>query len=396
MRSIVSQIDVAAGQELPDARHDLNNRDFAAAVAFTRLGDYALVAVQGSNAVDVLDAYDSHFVTTFAVGNAPQGIALSGDGNRIYVQNFLSRDVTVGDVRTLADVTALSITPVATVRTVAEEPLPAAVLRGKQIFYNADDRRMNRDGYISCASCHQDGESDGRVWDFSDRGEGFRNTIDIIGRAGLKQGRLHWTGNFDEVQDFEGDIRKSFGGTGFLSDSLWEEGMLRDPLGAPKRGLSPELDALAAFVRSLTTFGESPYREAGGRMTAAGQAGRVQFLRLGCHTCHEGAQFTDSPSGLIHDVGTIKATSGQRLGKPLKGLDTPTLKGLWRSAPYLHDGSAPTLMDVLTTANKSGRHGRTSLLQPRERDALVAYLLQIDDLEGAPGLPDLGRASTCR
>jgi hypothetical protein len=38
-------------------------------------------------------------------------------------------------------------------------------------------------------------------------------------------------------------------------------------------------------------------------------------------------------------------------------------------------------MDVLTTRNLSGLHGNTFALTPQERSALVAYLLQIDDLE---------------
>ena len=68
--------------------------------------------------------------------------------------------------------------------------------RGKQIFYNATDPRTNEDGYISCASCHLDGEHDGRVWDFTDRGEGLRNTTSLLGRAGTAHGRVHWTANF--------------------------------------------------------------------------------------------------------------------------------------------------------------------------------------------------------
>ena len=66
-------------------------------------------------------------------------------------------------------------------------------LLGKQIFYDAHDRRMNRDGYLSCASCHLDGDSDGRVWDFSDQGEGFRNTIALTGHGGTRQGFVHWS-----------------------------------------------------------------------------------------------------------------------------------------------------------------------------------------------------------
>jgi len=77
-------------------------------------------------------------------------------------------------------------------------------------------------------------------------------------------------------------------------------------------------------------------------------------------------------------VGTLKSSSGKRMGKPLIGLDVPTLIGLWEGGPYLHDGSAQTLMDVITTQNPMNRHGNTQQLNSREREQLVAYLMQID------------------
>ena len=48
---------------------------------------------------------------------------------------------------------------------------------------------------------------------------------------------------------------------------------------------------------------------------------------------------------MLHDVGTLTAGSGMRLGGALPGLDTPGLRGLWATAPYLHDGSAATLRE---------------------------------------------------
>ena len=54
--------------------------------------------------------------------------------------------------------------------------------------------------------------------------------------------------------------------------------------------------------------------------------------------------------------------------------DTPTLLGVYRSPPYLHDGRAKTLLDVLTTANRSDRHGKTSHLTKEQLDDLVAFL----------------------
>jgi cytochrome c peroxidase len=66
-----------------------------------------------------------------------------------------------------------------------------------------------------------------------------------------------------------------------------------------------------------------------------------------------------------------------RLGGTLTGLDTPTLHGLWRSAPYLHDGSADSLRDVLVTRNPEDRHGVTSALSPSDLDDLETFLLAL-------------------
>jgi cytochrome c peroxidase len=62
----------------------------------------------------------------------------------------------------------------------------------------------------------------------------------------------------------------------------------------------------------------------------------------------------------------------------LDGLDTPSLLNLWSSAPYLHDGSAASLDDVLSTANPYGLHGDTQYLSPQERGQLIEYLLQLE------------------
>ena len=59
----------------------------------------------------------------------------------------------------------------------ATEKLSGTVLKGKQLFYDARDTRLARDGYMSCASCHNDGGADGRTWDITGFGEGLRNTI---------------------------------------------------------------------------------------------------------------------------------------------------------------------------------------------------------------------------
>lgn len=373
VRTIVSQLDLAHNTEDLDARIDINDRDMAQAVHFSPVGDVFFVAVQGSNRVEIYNTVTGALLGGMITGLAPQGLAMNRDGSKLYVQNFMSRTVSIFDTTAIVKAVNNTAPRLAEVSTVARETLSTAVLRGKRIFYNADDRRMNRDGYLSCASCHLDGESDGQVWDFTQRGEGLRNTISLVGRAGLGHGRVHWSANFDEIQDVENDIREDFLGTGFLSATQYTQ--TSNPLGARKAGLSADLDALAAYVTSLATVPRSPYRNTDGTLTAAGQAGKALFANLNCQRCHQGATFTDSQR---HDVGTIQGSSGLGLGEPLpgKGFDTPTLKGLWDSAPYLHNGQAATLHEVLQNARHMGR-----ALSATEKSQLVAYLQQIDERE---------------
>ena len=384
VRTVVAQIDLLLRREDLAARRDLNDRDSAIAAAFSPFGDYIFVATQGSNRVDVLDVYTRSLVTSIEnLGRAPQGLALSQDG-KLFVQSFLTREVIVHDVSALVSSSGMQTPRLAAVATVEQEVLAPAVLAGKQLFYNAQDPRMNRDGYLSCATCHAENGDDGRVWDFSDRGEGFRNTISLRGRRGTGHGRMHWTANFDEVQDFEQDLRAHFGGEGFLSDADFDAGTRSEPLGDPKASLSPDLDALAAYLGSLDSVPDSPHRNPDGSPTAAGESGRLLFHQFRCTACHSGPDFTDSTSGFLHEVGTLKGTSGRRLGRKLEGLDTPGLRGIWQTAPYLHDGSAPTLAALLSSARVRGRHGDLRGATAAQLRDLEAYLLQLDDREPAP------------
>ena len=71
------------------------------------------------------------------------------------------------------------------------------------------------------------------------------------------------------------------------------------------------------------------------------------------------------------------AGTTSRGDKPGEKFDTPTLVEVWRTAPYLHDGSAATMRDVLTIRNRKDRHGRTSHLTPRQLDDLIEYILSL-------------------
>jgi cytochrome c peroxidase len=376
VRAVVSFLDLVSNQELRNTRRDLDNSADPSALAYTPRGDLLLVALQGNNqvsAVDVLglapilgDNTPGSTVTSPAViafelatGLAPQGLLLDPASNRLFTQDFMGRSATVRDAAPLlvenrTTLPALALSPVSTVAT---EPLAPEVLLGKRIFYNAADPRMSADSYISCASCHLDGGSDGRAWDFTGRGEGLRRTTDLRGRSGLGHGRVHWSGNFDEIQDFEHDIRGPFGGTGFLPLNPSQFATLHPSPATGKTGLSPELDALAAYVSSLSpaTAPRSPHRNPDGTLPAAALRGREVFTAQSCTDCHTPGRLTDSAPGPVstpnlHDTGTLSALSGLRLGGPLEGIDTPTLHGLHATRTYLHHGEATTLSDVFSYA----------------------------------------------
>lgn len=380
VRSSVALLDLATGEERLSLRADLNDRSLPSAAEPSALGDFVFVATEGTNTVDVLDAYSGRLVTSIeGTGKAPDGLAIDASGQTLFVHAFLSRALIAYDIAGVVSLSGAPVTEIGRAETIAKEPLSPEVLLGKQIFYDASDRRMSRDKYLSCAVCHLDGEHDGRTWDFTDRGEGLRNTTTLAGKRGAGQGPLHWSANFDEIQDFEHDIRNAFLGTGFMSDEVFFADGHDVTLGTPKAGLSPELDALAAYVTSLDRVNESPYRNADGTMTDEAKRGEQIFFGLDCGSCHKGADLTDSAPSKLHDVGTILPSSGQRLGGPLTGIDTPTLKGLWETGPYLHDGSAATLDDVLARAVESGKHGDVGELSDDQKRALIAYLLQLDD-----------------
>lgn len=370
VRNVVVQVDLATGNTLRAI--DLDNSDSASGLTFSPLGDYLLVSLQGNNAVIVLDALAvgvaeglGSMVTRLATSFAPQGLCVDPTTHRTFTKNLTGRNVTVLETDALFREGRLAIAA-NDVATVSNEAFALDVLLGKRVFYDASDPRMSGEGYMSCATCHLDGAHDGRTWDFTGRGEGLRNTTTLVGRSAMGHGNVHWTGNFDEIQDFENDIRGAFGGAGFLEDA--DFATTSAPLGPSKIGLSSDLDALAAYVASLdlTSLPRSPHRNGDGSNTTEAIAGAVVFAAQGCGSCHTTGTFTDSVvgGGTLRDVGTLRTTSGGRLGGPLPGIDTPTLLGLWNTAPYLHDGTAKTLDEVFSTAG--------GLVLPGEEAALAA------------------------
>jgi YVTN family beta-propeller protein len=374
VRAISSRLNMSSGVEDYASRIDHDNASLATAAAFDARGVYLFVALETSREVVVLSAHGGWQLFRIDVGRAPQGLVLVG--NRMYVDNFMDRTVGIYDLGPLLNSGRNEVPLIAAPQAVTTERLNATVLKGKQFFYDARDARLSRDRYMSCASCHNDGGHDGRVWDLTGLGEGLRNTIAMSGRAATGHGFLHWSGNFDELQDFEGQIRTLAGGTGLMTDAAFFTGTRRDPLGATKQGVSADLDALAAYVTSLNTFAASPYRTSSGALTSEAQIGRTIFENSGCAGCHGGTRFTSSGSQSLLNVGTIEPTSGTRLSQPLTGIDPPTLRDAWATAPYLHDGSAATISQAIAAHTTLG-------LTAGNLASLSAYVQQIGSEEVA-------------
>jgi YVTN family beta-propeller protein len=132
----------------------------------------------------------------------------------------------------------------------------------------------------------------------------------------------------------------------------------------------PEVaETMDTYLKSLKPV-PSPHL-VNGKLSAAAQRGEKIFRgkETGCAQCHPSPLFTDLKG---YDVGTLG-----RFDKPSETFDTPTLVELWRTSPYLHDGSAIALRDVLTTANQNDQHGRTSHLTADQINDLIEYLLSL-------------------
>jgi YVTN family beta-propeller protein len=294
------------------------------------------------------------------LGNNPRAVRVSPDGKNVYVYNAMDFSVAMYTDQ---------MQPVAKIKVCEPAKTPEWV-RGKILFNTALPPLTSR-RWIACSSCHPDGHNDGRVWQ---QPEGLRKTTAFFGMAHTHP--LHWSGDRDEVQDFEYTIRsRLMQGYGLFKGSIrpkvgYEKAELQQNLS----GVSKDLDAMAIYCNSFD-FPLSPYIPAPGKLTPAAERGKQVFFRkdVGCAQCHTGPYYTDSnlQKPLLHDVGTGNDDPSEKMGAEY---DTPTLLGIYRAPPYLHHGKAKTLRDVLTVYNKQDKHGKTSQLSAGDIDALVAFL----------------------
>jgi len=124
------------------------------------------------------------------------------------------------------------------------------------------------------------------------------------------------------------------------------------------------VQAISAYLKNLEPV-PSPALAEGG-LSPAARRGEKLFSQAGCVGCHTPPTYTNQQKV---DVGT----GSEEDDSPC--YDVPTLVEVWRTAPYLHDGRAAQIIDVLTTCNTAGRHGQVSDLSKGDVNDLVAYVL---------------------
>jgi YVTN family beta-propeller protein len=289
-------------------------------------------------------------------GKFPQGIVINRQGTRAYVVNFVSRNVSVIDLT--------NDTVVAVIRTV---PLPApgspaeTIAVGAEMFFSsrgsfnrppqtvvATNERLSSEGWQSCSSCHFEGLTDGVVWEF---GTGPRKSVPLNAtfnpRNPNEQRILNYSAIFDEVEDFEANIR-NVSGPGALAAPLpcsapppatstldpnhglmfGDDGNINQApcvlnafakanAGRPQHTVTlpgsnvqvPALTALREWVRVAvrTPRGQFTRRGVGNRLSAADvKAGRALFAQAGCTACHVGGKWTLSTKGFASPPPTTE------------------------------------------------------------------------------------------
>ena len=354
MFPIVTVLDLSTLNVIPKKTISLPEVDKAVGlpydIALHPNSEILYVVNAASNDVSAVNLETNKVHAHIEVGDNPRGIVASTDGQYIYVNNTLSGSVSVVETENNKVIDEIYVT---------EIPLPPALLHGKQLFHSSDNKTMALDQWTSCNSCHWEGEHDGRTWIFNFAGP--RNTTSLLGMIDTYP--LRWSAEWDESADSEFAIQKEQFGKGFLGDSI------NETLGEPNSGRSYDLDCLAAFIDSLEYRPNSSEDENHSELIKQGEDIFYDPI-VKCGECHPKPYYTDFNT---HDVGTV-VDIRERLGSEI---DTPTLRSLFRSAPYLHDGSALSLFDLFAVNNSGDKHGVTSHLSEHELQALEAFLLTI-------------------
>jgi len=264
-------------------------------------------------------------------GIGPRGLAVLG--STVYAAEYFTDSIGVVDVNPRARSQAESIA------LQAERPLSQA--RKGEIFFH--DASLSFQGWTSCASCHSgNARACALNWDLLNDGIGnAKNTKSLLLTHETPPAMSTGVRANAEVA-----IRSGIHYIQFAYAS------------------HRKIGAMSAYLKSLEPV-PSPLLVQG-KLSPAAQRGKVIFKQAGCARCHSGPLLTNLGK---YDVGTETEEDDD------PAFDTPTLVEVWRTAPYLHDGRATTVREVLTTYNGDDRHGQTSGLSDRELSDLAEYVL---------------------
>ncbi len=266
-------------------------------------------------------------------GNGPRGLAVVG--TKVYAAEYFSDSLGVIDIDS-------SVRPRAASIALGDKAALTEVRKGEMIFHDATICFQH---WQSCASCHPgNARADALNWDLMNDGLGNpKNTKSML--------LAHKTPPA-MVSGVRGNA----------------EAAVRSGIRFILFAVRPEAEAAAmdAYLKLLEPV-PSPYLVNGG-LSESAKRGEKVFKDAGCASCHPAPLYTNLQK---YDVGLGKWREEDM------EYDTPTLVELWRTAPYLHDGRAPTVMDVLTKFNEGDKHGHTSKLSEKELSDLAEFLLSL-------------------
>lgn len=273
-------------------------------------------------------------------------------------------------------------------------------LLGRRLFV---EKRLSRDGSISCASCHDPDRAftDGRSVSIGiGNRAGTRSAPTIINRAYGKD--QFWDGRAASLEEqVEGPIRNSLEMDNSLENCVQVLQALPDYVALFERAFGSREITFLKIAQSIATFertvlsGNSPYDryKAGDRkaLSESAQRGeRVFFRKAKCDQCHFGSNFTDggfANIGIGMDQPNPDLGRYNVLGRAMDwgAFKIPTLREIARTSPYMHDGSLRTLEEVVEHYDRGGtpnrnldRRYRPLNLTAREKADLVDFLRSLN------------------
>lgn len=264
------------------------------------------------------------------------------------------------------------------------------VALGRRLF---EDKRLSADNTVACVSCHDyaRGGADGRRFALGIGGAvGSINTPTVF-NSGLSF-VLFWDGRAANLEEqaagpIHNPIEMGSNWAEVLARLGQDETFVREFTLAYPDGLTAAniADAVATFERSLVTVNSRFDRYLQGHrevLTELEVEGYRRFRELGCVSCHQGALIGGNmyqKFGVLGDYFSGRPLNKSDLGRynvtqreeDRHVFKVPSLRNVVLTAPYFHDGSAPTLDKAVRVM---GRYQLGRELSDQDVQALVAFL----------------------